>query len=36
MLMEVGANAVLTILAGVNEKLGLKFLEIGRAAEALD
>jgi len=36
MLMAVGANAVLTILAGANAKLGLNFLEIRRATEALD
>ena len=36
MLMAVGTDAVLTILAGVNAKLGLIFLEIRRAAEALE
>lgn len=36
MLMAVGADAVLTILAGVNAKLGLIFFEIRRAAQALE
>ena len=35
MLMAVGEDAVLTILAGVNAKLGLIFLDIKRTAEAL-
>ena len=36
MLMAVGEDAVLTILAGVKAKLGLIFLDIRRTAEALE
>ena len=36
MLVAVGEDAVLTILAGVNAKLGLIFLDIKRTAEALE
>ena len=36
MLVAVGEDAVLTILAGVNAKLGLVFLDIKRTAEALE
>ncbi len=35
MLMAVGDDAVLTIMAGVNAKLGLIFLDIKRTAEVL-
>jgi len=35
MLMAVGEDAVLTIMAGVNAKLGLIFLDIKRTAEVL-
>jgi len=35
MLMAVGNDAVLTIMAGVNAKLGLMFLDIKRTAEVL-
>ena len=35
MLMAVGEEAVLTIMAGMNAKLGLIFLDIKRTAEAL-
>lgn len=35
MLMAVGEGAVLTIMAGMNAKLGLIFLDIKRTAEAL-
>jgi predicted regulator of Ras-like GTPase activity (Roadblock/LC7/MglB family) len=35
MLMAVGEEAVLTIMAGINAKLGLIFLDIKRTAEAL-
>ena len=36
MLMAVGEDAVLTILAGVKAKLGLIFLDIKRTAEAIE
>ena len=36
MLIAVGEDAVLTILAGVKAKLGLIFLDIKRTAEALE
>ncbi len=36
MLMAVGEDAVLTILAGVKAKLGLIFLDIKRTAETLE
>ncbi len=36
MLIAVGEDAVLTILAGVNAKLGLIFLDIKRTAAALE
>lgn len=36
MLVAVGEDAVLTILAGVKAKLGLIFLDIRRTAEALE
>ena len=36
MLMAVGEDAVLTILAGVKAKLGLIFLDIRRTAEVLE
>ena len=36
MLVAVGEDAVLTILAGVNAKLGLILLDIKRTAEALE
>jgi len=35
MLMAVGDDAVLTIMAGVNAKLGLIFLDVKRTAEVL-
>ena len=35
MLMAVGEEAVLTIMAGMNAKLGLIFLDIKRTAEAI-
>ncbi len=35
MLMAVGGDAVLTIMAGVNAKLGLIFLDVKRTAEVL-
>ena len=36
MLMAVGEDAVLTILAGVKAKLGLIFLDIKRTSEAIE
>ena len=36
MLIAVGEDAVLTVLAGVKAKLGLIFLDIKRTAEALE
>ena len=36
MLVAVGEDAVLTILAGVKAKLGLIFLDVRRTAEALE